>query len=101
MRTSVTFCATPSITVWMWNRWPATCDDRRDVVLVDERDARLRARIAGDEPDEDGDHDRVREERAEQERRAAQDPQVLAQQQPDREHAAGEAHPKASAAAAA
>ena len=49
---------------------PRDGDDRRQVLLVDERDARLRARVAGDQPDEQGDHDRIREQRAEQERRA-------------------------------
>jgi len=48
-------------------------------VFVDERDARLRARIAGDEADEQGDDDRVREQRAEEQRRTSQDRQVLAQ----------------------
>ena len=38
--------------------------DGGHVVLVDPRDARLRARVAGDEADEERDHDRVREQRA-------------------------------------
>ena len=81
MRTSVTCFATSSITVCRWKRWPATDDDAREVVLVDERDARLRARVPGDETDEHRDDDRIRDERAEQERRAEEDAQVLAQQQ--------------------
>jgi hypothetical protein len=58
-------------------------DDRRQVLLVDERDARLRARVAGDEPDEKRDHDRIREQRAEQERRAPQNAQILPEQEQD------------------
>ena len=57
--------------VCTWKRWPATTTGGH-VVLVDERDARLRARVAGDEPDEQCDHDRVREQRPEQQRRPAQ-----------------------------
>ena len=49
--------------VCTWKRWPATCTTGRHVVLVDPRDARLRARVAGDEADEQRDHDRVREQR--------------------------------------
>ena len=62
-------------------------DRRRQPVLVDERDARLRAREPGDEADEHGDQDRVRDQDPEQERRAPQHAQVLAQDQPGAPHA--------------
>ena len=61
-------------------------DHLRQAVVVDERDARLRARVAGDEADEHRDDDGVRDERAEQQRRASQHAQVLAQQQEHRVH---------------
>src|ERR671930_336422 len=57
-------------------------------VLVDERDPRLRVRIAGDEPDEQRDQQRVGEEQSEQKRRAPQDQRVLAEQQRDAAHPA-------------
>jgi hypothetical protein len=57
-------------------------DARRQVVAVDERDARLRARIADDEADEGRDHERVREQRAEQQRRAQERAHVLHEDAP-------------------
>src|SRR5207302_10502639 len=63
----------------------ATADDdvRREVVLVDERDPRLRARVPGDKADEAGDDERVGDEDRGEERRAPQDAQVLPEQQED------------------
>src|SRR5205823_11886446 len=52
-------------------------------VLVDERDPGLRARVPGDEPDEARDDERVRDEHGDEHRRAAQDAEVLAQQEED------------------
>src|SRR5438094_311491 len=54
-------------------------DEAWQAVLVDQCDARLRVRVAGNEPDEQRDQERVGEEEAEQERRAAQDQRILAQ----------------------
>ena len=55
--------------------------DARHVVLVDVRHTRLGARVARDEADETGDHERIREQDDEQQRRAAEHPQVLPQEQ--------------------
>src|SRR6185295_16910140 len=54
----------------------------RQPVLVDERDPRLGVRVAGDEPDEQRDEQRVRDEDSEQQRRAPQDADVLPQDEP-------------------
>ena len=54
-------------------------DDLRQLILVDERDARLRAPVAGDEADEPCDQQRVGEQDAEQEWRAHEHAQVLPQ----------------------
>ena len=54
-------------------------DRRRQVVLVHERDARLRARVARDEADEHRDRQRVGEQDPEQQRRPAQHERVLPQ----------------------
>src|SRR5207253_2111949 len=55
-------------------------DLRREVILVHERDTRLRARVAGHEADEPRDDERVRDEDGDEYRRAPQDAQVHAQQ---------------------
>jgi hypothetical protein len=62
-------------------------DRRREVVLVHERDPRLGAPVAGDEAHEQRDRERVGEQDAEQQRRAAQDEHVLAQHQKNPAHA--------------
>jgi hypothetical protein len=54
-------------------------DDLGQVVLVDERNARLGAPVARDEADEPRDEQRVGDEDAEQERRAHENAQVLPQ----------------------
>src|SRR5439155_17115228 len=62
-------------------RVTADNDDLRQVILVHERDARLRAAVAGDEPDEARNEERIRDQDAEQDRRADQHAQVLAKEQ--------------------
>src|SRR5256885_2314048 len=54
-------------------------DDLREMILVDQRDARLRASVAGHEPDEPRDEQRIGDQHAEQERRAYEHAQVLAE----------------------
>ena len=54
-------------------------DDLRQVVLVDERDARLRAPVPGHEPDEPRDEQRIGDQDAEQEWRTYEHAQVLLQ----------------------
>ena len=56
-------------------------EPRGQAVLVDEGDARLRVRVAGDETDEGGDHERIREQHAEEHRGPAQRPEVFADEQ--------------------
>ena len=77
---------TSSIASLIANEMAADHDDAGKVVLVDERDARLRAAVAGDEAHETGDEQRVRDQHAEQERRPDQDAQVLPQDQAGATH---------------
>ena len=53
--------------------------DLRQVILVDERNTRLRAAIAGDEADEARDEQRIRDQNAEEKRGAYEHTQVLPQ----------------------
>ena len=84
--TSVTFRATSLIVASTLKRVVPDDDVRRQAVLVDERDPRLRVRVAGDEPEQRRDHDRVGEQHAEQHRRAQQRAHVLAQDQENGPH---------------
>ena len=65
---------------------PPDHDGARQVIEIDERDARLRVRVARDEPDEHRDHERVGEERPEEERRAPEDAQILREQERNASH---------------
>src|SRR5439155_15957873 len=53
-------------------------DDVREMILVDQRDARLRAPVAGHEPDEPRDEQRIGDQDAEEKRQAYEHAQVLA-----------------------
>ena len=98
MRTS---WPTSSIALLMSKRAVADLDRRRQPGLVDERHARLRARVGGDERDE---HRRraagSRRARRQEQRRAAEDAQVLAEQRARRRPHARRAAPRAARARA-
>jgi hypothetical protein len=53
--------------------------DLRQMILVDQRDARLRAPVPRDEADEPRDEQRIGDQDADEKRRAHEDAQVLSQ----------------------
>jgi hypothetical protein len=75
---------------------PRDLDPGRQIVEVDKCDARLRACVAGDEPDEAGDEQRVEDENGDKERRPPQEQEVLAKQQQRPLHAKASARPSRS-----
>ena len=83
-----------SLTFWLTRRdrrvyvevWPARVTCLREARLVDQRDARLRARVPATRPDEQRDHERIRDERPEEDGRPPEDEEVLADDEGGRPH---------------
>ena len=67
-------------------RAPTDVHDRRQVIFIDERDARLRAAVARDGADETRDDQRIDDKQGEQQRRSPEDEQVLAEDEHDAAH---------------